>query len=84
MENLSLDQVPIGTTVLINHIDSDITSDYRFAEIGILPGSKITALISNPFKDPVGYYVKGTIIAIRKNDAKKIKVSLHSGDYSNG
>ncbi len=41
----------------------------RFLDIGLVPGTEITAILESFGGDPVAYRVKETHIAIRKKDA---------------
>jgi len=47
---------------------------YRFYDLGIVEGSRIKRLKSSPLGDPVSYFVKGTVLAIRNSDALHIEV----------
>jgi DtxR family Mn-dependent transcriptional regulator len=47
----------------------------RLMDLGFVPGSRVEAAISSPFKDPVAYRIKGSLIALRKQQADKIRVS---------
>lgn len=46
----------------------------RLCDIGFGLGSLVKYLGKGPFGDPMAFYVKGSIIALRKCDADKIKV----------
>ncbi len=46
----------------------------RFLDLGILPGTKISAEFSSPSGDPVAYKIRGAVIALRENQAHLIKV----------
>jgi ferrous iron transport protein A len=46
----------------------------RLLEMGFTPGQKITLIAKSPFKDPLAYSIRGTIIALRSNEAQCIKV----------
>lgn len=47
---------------------------YRFYDLGIVEGGYIKRLKSSPLGDPVSYFVKGTVLAIRNRDACHIEV----------
>ncbi len=47
---------------------------YRFYDLGIVEGSCIKRLKNSPLGDPVSYFVKGTVLAIRNRDACHIEV----------
>jgi DtxR family Mn-dependent transcriptional regulator len=45
-------------------------------DLGFVPGSKVEAAITSPFSDPVAYRIKGALIALRKQQAEKIQLSI--------
>jgi Fe2+ transport system protein FeoA len=46
----------------------------RFLDLGLTPGSIIYPELHNFFGDPRGYRVRGTLIALRKDQAAQIWV----------
>ena len=44
--------------------------------MGLVKGTNIVPVLVSPSKDPRAFLVRGTIIAIRKEDAEKIKVII--------
>lgn len=46
----------------------------RLLDFGIVPGASISIHMNSPLKDPTAYLVKETIVALRKNQAKKVIV----------
>jgi DtxR family Mn-dependent transcriptional regulator len=46
----------------------------RLLDLGILPGTKITAETRSPSGDPTAYIIRGALIALRQNQAKQIKI----------
>ena len=71
----TLDKLKINETAFIETIN--ITDDFRrrLLDLGFIKGSKITALYKSPSKNPTAYLIKGAVIAIRVEDAKKIKIN---------
>ena len=49
----------------------------RLMDLGFVPGSKVEAAMTSPFNDPVAYRIKGSLIALRRQQASMIKV--HQG-----
>lgn len=49
----------------------------RFIEMGILKGETILIERSAPLGDPVEYLIKGYHLALRKEEAAHIEVTLH-------
>ena len=47
----------------------------RFMDLGILPGTLISAEMSNPSGDPIAYRIRGALIALRKDQANLIQIN---------
>lgn len=63
-----------GEKVTIKEIDLTHPSSRRILEIGFTPGQEIELINTSFFNDPLAFSVRGTLIAIRKNEADCIKV----------
>lgn len=50
----------------------------RLLDLGLLPGTEVKALLRSPLGTPKAYDVRGTILALRLEDASKIMVELLS------
>ncbi|MFI5359549.1 MAG: ferrous iron transport protein A [Halanaerobiales bacterium] len=46
----------------------------RLLDLGFIPGTKIKALRKSPLGEPVAYLVKGTVLALRKEEAELIEI----------
>jgi len=58
--------------------DCDPALARRLLEMGLLEGSRVEVLHQAPFGgDPVAVRVRGTLIALRRNEANLIEVVLH-------
>ncbi len=67
-------QLTFGEIVKIDEIDSTHPSSRRIIEIGFTPGQEIELLSTSFFNDPLAFAIRGTVIAIRKNEADCIKI----------
>lgn len=47
----------------------------RLQDLGIVEGTTIECLQKSPSGDPVAYKIRGTIIALRSEDANKIIIT---------
>lgn len=50
----------------------------RLLDLGLLPGTEVRALMKSPLGTPTAYDVRGTVLALRSEDASKIVVKLLS------
>ncbi len=75
----SLDSIPLNVPVKVVSVNSDFINCKRLAELGFTEGCEIIPVHMSPLGDPIAYCLRGTIIALRKEDAKNIKVRLREG-----
>ncbi len=54
----------------------------RMMDLGIVPGTVITAELHSPLRDPVAYRVRGALIALRREQAALIE--LVGKDFTEG
>jgi DtxR family Mn-dependent transcriptional regulator len=50
----------------------------RLLDLGLTPGVGITAELPSLFRDPVAYRVRGALIALRRDQAEQVLVTIHS------
>ena len=72
VENLS--QLPLNKNGKIDKIECDEGIKRRLLDMGLVKGTNIVPILVSPSGDPRAFLVRGTIIAIRKEDAKDIKI----------
>ena len=48
----------------------------RMTALGFAPGGSVRAVQESPWGDPVAYEVCGAVIALRREDARGIEVSI--------
>ena len=63
-----------GETGIISGIDGSHPSSRRILEVRFTPGQEIELISKAVFNDPLAFSVRGTIIAVRKNEASCIKL----------
>ena len=71
---ISLDKIHLNEEYLLEDILVDEHILQRIYDLGLIENTIIKALYKSPFNDPTAYLVRGAVIAIRDNDAKKIFV----------
>ena len=47
----------------------------RFLDLGILPGTQIEAALASPSGNPVAYRIRGSLIALRHDQADHIQIT---------
>jgi ferrous iron transport protein A len=73
-EKLSLSDLAIGSSGRVNSIELAGLLRRRILDLGIIPGTVIECIRKSPAGDPTAYFVRGTMIALRSDDASQIKV----------
>lgn len=71
----NLNQLPLNKSGKINKIECGEGIKRRLLDMGLVKGTEITPILISPSGDPRAFLVRGTIIAIRKEDAKNIKIN---------
>lgn len=74
VENLS--QLPLNKNGRIVKIECDEGIKRRLLDMGLVKGTNIVPILVSPSGDPRAFLVRGTIIAIRKEDTKNIKIKM--------
>ncbi len=49
---------------------------FRLLDLGVVPGTEITYALDNPLHEPLAYFIKGAVIALRKDQSTKILVEI--------
>lgn len=57
---------------VVEIVESDIS--LKLLEMGIMPGKVLVLLYTAPFGDPLAFQLDETMIALRKDEARQIKV----------
>ena len=70
----NLNQLPLNKIGKIKKTDCEECIKRRLLDMGLVKGTNIEPILASPSKDPRAFLVRGTIIAIRKEDAKDIKI----------
>ncbi len=73
---IKLSDVKVGEEVKVCGMLVSDDIKRRLYDIGLLPGTVIKVVMQSPFGEPVAYNVRGSIIAIRKEDTSKILVEV--------
>lgn len=74
MKDVSLYDVPLGKKVVVKKVLSDGSIKRRLLDIGLTPGTVVESTLSNPGGNLIAYMIRGALIAIRDDDAKKILI----------
>ena len=68
----SLTRLEPGHSARISGLNACGEMRRRLQDIGFIPGTAVTCLQRSPLGDPTAYRIRGTVIALRREDAKNI------------
>ncbi len=81
MKITSLDRLPINNNAKILNVECENNLKRRLLDLGLINGTNIKSVFKSPMGNPVAYLVKGSTIAIRKEDSKYITIKYDGGNY---
>lgn len=73
----TLNNLPIGCTGKVMSLMDYEKNKRRLLDLGFTKGATITSLFTSPAGDPTAYLIRGTIVAIRDEDAKNIGIYIN-------
>lgn len=73
-KELYLNNLKLNEQCRVIDILCDSHNKRRFLDLGIIKGTLIKPLFRSPFSDPTAYEINNTVIAIRNEDARMIKI----------
>lgn len=76
---MTLDQIPVGKSAVINKVEGDGPLRLRFLDMGLIPRTQVTVFKVAPMGDPIEIHLRGYALTIRREDAGKIAVSEKEG-----
>ena len=73
---ITLSELPLNSLGYISKINCNENIKRRLLDIGLTSGTSVECVLESPGKDICAYLIRGSVIAIRKVDAKEVEVSL--------
>lgn len=74
MKEKTVNELELGEIGIVNKIVGEETIKRRLLDLGLIEGTDIKAVLVSPSGDPRAFEFRGSLIAIRKEDAENIKV----------
>lgn len=76
-KTVSLNELEIGKKGTVQILLSKGNERRRMLDLGLVKGTHVEALQKSPSGDPVAYFIRGAVIALRSEDAAKIIISVN-------
>jgi Fe2+ transport system protein FeoA len=71
---MTLDELRPSRRAVVTQLDADGAERRRLMDLGVMPGVEIVAEGTSPLGDPTAYLVRGSVIALRRGQARGIHV----------
>ena len=71
---MTLNELKLNHKCSITSLLSDGCQRRRMLDLGLVEGTKVEAVLSSPFGEPIAYLIRGALIALRKEDAQLIEI----------
>jgi ferrous iron transport protein A len=71
---MTLDQLPRDVRATVTALESRGADRRRLMDLGVLPGVEVQVDMTSPLGDPTAYVVRGSLIALRRSQARAIHV----------
>ncbi|MFW6022291.1 MAG: FeoA family protein [Halanaerobiaceae bacterium] len=72
---MKLSSLPIGKEGVICNLTARGTQRRRLLDLGLIPGTTIIAKRKSPSGDPIAYLIRGTVLALRREETDLVEVS---------
>lgn len=72
---MTLNKLEMNKTGYIKYLNCNESVRRRLLDLGLIDGTPITSLFVSPSGDPTAYEVRGSVIALRVEDASLIDIS---------
>lgn len=72
MRDFSLSDMKKGEHMIIGKLETKGRLRQRLLDMGFVPGTKVECALISPFGDPKAYFVRGALIALRREDAETV------------
>ena len=71
---ITLKDIELNRYASVTDMDCSGFDKRRFLDLGIIKGTQIRPIFRSPFGDPTAYEIRKGVIALREEDASRIKV----------
>jgi Fe2+ transport system protein FeoA/Mn-dependent DtxR family transcriptional regulator len=75
-----LGELPVGSRARVTGVQGGGKHERRMLDMGFVPGAEVAVVRRAPLGDPVEYRIKGTAVALRREDAYAVLVEEFSDE----
>lgn len=78
LEYMTLAELEVGQRTRVVRLLVEGLTRRRLLDLGLLPGTEVRAVMKSPLGTPTAYEIRGSVLALRSEDASKIVVKTLS------
>lgn len=71
---MTLDELLRDEGAVVTSLDSVGAERRRLMDLGVMPGTEVRAEQTSPLGDPTAYLVRGSVIVLRRSQARQIHI----------
>ncbi len=73
---MQLSLLPLGSKAKVSKLNVYGNIRRRMLDLGLIPDTTVETVQISPAGDPKAYYIRGAVIALRKEEASKVQVQI--------
>ncbi len=70
----TLEHVGAGNSAIVKSVIAKGPMRRRLFDLGFVEGAKVDCIMKSPLGDPTAYFIRGTLVALRREDSANILV----------
>ena len=80
MSTITLDALRVGQWGEVAEVLTEPAMRRRLLDLGLVPGTAVSCTAVSPAGDPAAYLIRGAVIALRRRDARGVRLAGAPGD----
>ncbi len=73
-ESLDMAALQVGESGYVTELYAGPAMERRLMDLGLVQGTRVTCVLKSPAGDPCAYLIRGALIALRRADARGIRL----------
>lgn len=70
----TLNTLPVGSTAKVKALHAAGDFRRRLLDLGLVEGTPVECVQKSPSGDPVAFWIRGAVIALRNEDSSKVEI----------
>ena len=75
MSTMTLDALRVGQWGQVAEVLTEPAMRRRLLDLGLVPGTPVSCTAVSPAGDPAAYLIRGAVIALRRRDARGVRLA---------